>query len=83
MPMSAFCCDHRLDDVAAVFLDQRVRLVVGEACRRSRSTGCVVLQGSRSKSFGATRPAMPLPASSTTLNGLTSDGSMNDITCST
>ena len=43
----------------------------------------VVRQGSRSKSFGATRPPMPLPASSTTLNGFTRDGSMNDITWST
>ena len=39
----------------------------------------VVRQGRRSKSFGATSPAMPLPASSTTLNGLMIDGSMNDM----
>ena len=43
----------------------------------------VVLQGSRSNSCGATSPAMPLPASSTTLNGLMTAGSMNDITFST
>ena len=43
----------------------------------------VVRQGSRSNSFGATSPPMPLPASSTTLNGLMTAGSMNDITCST
>ena len=43
----------------------------------------VVLQGSRSNSCGATSPAMPLPASRTTLNGLMIDGSMNDITFST
>ena len=43
----------------------------------------VVRQGSRSKSRGATRPAMPLPASSTTLNGLMTAGSMNDMTLST
>ena len=39
-------------------------------------------QGRRSNSVGATRPPMPLPASSTTLNGLTIDGSMNDMTWS-
>src|SRR6185503_15958873 len=43
----------------------------------------VVRQGSRSNSLGATRPPMPLPASRTTLNGLMTAGSMNDITCST
>ncbi len=43
----------------------------------------VMRHGSCSNSRGATRPAMPLPASSTTLNGLMIDGSMNDITCST
>jgi hypothetical protein len=37
----------------------------------------------RSNNRGATRPAMPLPASSTTLNGLTTAGSMNAITWST
>ena len=41
----------------------------------------VTLQGSCSNSRGATIPAMPLPASSTTLNGLMIDGSMNDMTC--
>jgi len=40
----------------------------------------VVLHGSRSKSFGATRPPIPLPASRTTLNGLMTAGSMNDMT---
>ena len=43
----------------------------------------VVRQGSLPKSRGATMPAMPLPASSTTLNGLMIDGSMNDSTFST
>ena len=39
----------------------------------------VVRQGSRSNSFGATSPPMPLPASSTTLNGRMTPGSMNDM----
>ena len=42
----------------------------------------VVLQGSRSNSRGATMPATPLPASSTTLNGLSDCSSTNDSTCS-
>ena len=62
--------DDALDDVRAVLFDERVGLVVRETCRRSRSTVASTWQGSRSNSFGATRPAMPLPASRTTLNGL-------------
>ena len=54
----------------AVLLDERIGFVVREACRRSRSTASSSWQGSRSNSCGATSPAMPLPASSTTLNGL-------------
>jgi hypothetical protein len=42
----------------------------------------VVRQGSRSNSAGAASPAMPLPASSTTVKGLIADSSMNDITFS-
>ena len=42
----------------------------------------VTWQGRRSKSCGATRPAMPLPPSRTTLNGLIDPTSMNDSTFS-
>ena len=40
----------------------------------------VVRQGRFLKSSGATSPPMPLPASSTTLNGLMIEGSMNPST---
>ena len=43
----------------------------------------VVRHGRRSNIGGATRPAIPLPASRTTVNGLMIAGSMNDITFST
>ena len=43
----------------------------------------VSLHGSSAKSLGATIPAIPLPASRTTLNGLMIEGSMNDSTCFT
>ena len=41
------------------------------------------LQGSALKSSGAASPAIPHPASSTTLNGLMIDGSMKPSTCLT
>ena len=83
MPMSAFWRIDLRGDVAAVLLDAAGWLRGWGTCRRSSKHSLVVWQGSRSNSFGATRPAMPLPASSTTLNGLMIDGSMNDITFST
>ena len=43
----------------------------------------VVLHGRRSNNSGATMPATPLPASSTTLNGVIDCSFTNDSTCST
>ena len=43
----------------------------------------VVRHGRRSNRCGATRPAMPLPASSTVVKSWITVGSMNPITCST
>ena len=71
--------DDLRGDVAAVLLDQRIGFVIGETCRRSRSRAWCVA-GQPIEQLGATRPAMPLPASSTTLNGLIAASSMNDIT---
>ena len=65
-----FLGDHALDDVAAVLLDERVRLVVREGPSTISKHSRVVWHGSRSNRRGATSPPMPLPASSTTLNGL-------------
>ena len=76
--------DHALDDVAAVLFDERIGLVVRESVPSTSKQSVVsFLVGMRANSFGATRPAMPLPASSTTLNGLMAVASMNDMTCST
>ena len=82
MPMSAFCA------TTASTMSRRFSSMSGFASwfgnRPSMSKqSLVVRQGSRSNSFGATSPPMPLPASSTTLNGLMIDGSMNDMTWST
>ena len=74
---------HALDDVAAVLLDERVGLVVRERAVDVEAERRQLGTGSRSKSRGATRPAMPLPPSSTTLNGLMAVSSMKDITCAT
>ncbi len=70
--------DHLRGDVAAVLLDERVRLVRREAAVDLEAQPRRLATAAESKSSGATRPAMPLPASSTTLNGLMIDGSMND-----
>ena len=70
-------------DVAPVLLDERVGLVVRERAVDRRSRAWSSGRAADRTACGATRPAMPLPASRTTLNGLMIDGSMNDITFST
>ena len=72
---------HALHDVAPILFDSGLASCVGKRPSMVKQSLDVV-QGSRSKSSGPMRPPMPQPASSTTLNGLMSSSSMNDITCS-
>ena len=73
MPISARLALDRLDDVAAILLDERVRLVVGKCAVDFEAQPCRPCRAGARRACGATMPAMPLPASSTTLNGLMID----------
>ena len=55
----------------------------GNVPSTSKQSVVSFLVGMCLKSSGATRPAIPLPASSTTLNGLRTEKSTNDMTCLT
>ena len=72
MPMSARLGHHPLDDVAAVLLDERDWPRGSGTCRRSRSTAGWSGRAAGRRAAARPAPPMPLPASSTTLNGLIS-----------
>ena len=69
MPMSAFSATTRSTMCARFSSMSGLASWFGKVPSSSMHIG-MTWQGSRSNSFGATRPPMPLPASSTHLNGL-------------
>src|SRR5262245_8319985 len=81
MPMSAFSRSTAAVTSARFSSSNGLASWFGKVPSMSMQSD-VTVHGSRANNFGATAPAMPLPPSSTTLNGLMLPTSTNDNTLS-